>query len=187
MSGAPELRRAALARASAMRDARVAEVLRRCVVHASERTGDAWESSDGTVRALDVRVEVDGFALGLCESFPSVRDAVVEALTGEAPRVLGASVVDLTIHWALRERAAESGYRDDTAERVDPEDGEDVRRALVGFLRASGEGERAMQLSGAELDVGAHEIDVRGAAVERGSLEPALTALYGRPMRARMV
>lgn len=170
-----------------MRDGRVAEVLRRAEVLVVERAAGAWESSDGTVRALDVRLDVDGYALGLCESFPSVRDAVVEVLTGEAPRVLGASVVDLAIGWGVRERAAEPGYRDAAAEPVDRESGEDLGRALAGFLRASGDEESARRVSAATLEVGAHEVDLLGARVDPAALEPALHALYGRAMRARVV
>lgn len=189
MSAAPELRRAALARAGTMRDGRVAEVIRRSVVHARERASEAWESSDGTVRAIDVDVIVDGYALGLCESSPAVRDAVIEALTGEAPRVIGASVVDLVIAWGLRERTAESGYRDDVAERSDPDDGDDVRRAIAGYLRASGDVAAAGVLADLEVEVGARELDVlggRAAALDAPALERAATALFARRMRVRL-
>lgn len=186
MSGVPELRRGALARASSSRDGRIAEVLRRSVVHASERAGEAWESSDGTVRAVDVRVEVDGYALGLCEASPAVLYAVIEAITAEAPRVLGASVVDIAVVWGLRERNVEEGYRAEPSEPLDRRYGEDVRRALVGFLRATGDDASAAALSSAELEVGAREIDVLGAEVDPERLAPALSALYGRPMRARV-
>ncbi|WP_236606886.1 hypothetical protein [Sandaracinus amylolyticus] len=185
MSAVPELRRAALARAATMRDGRVAEVLRRSIVHVFERAGDAWESSDGTVRAIDVRLEVDGHALGSCETFPSVRDAVIVTITAEAPRVLGASVVDLAIVWGVRERSVEAGYRDDAGEPLDRGFGDDVKRALVGFLRASGDDESARALAGGELEIGAREVDVIGARVETSKLEPALAVLYGRPMRVR--
>lgn len=187
MSGAPELRQAALARAAAIRDRRVAEVLARAVVEVHERAGDAWESSDGTVRAIDVRLVVDGHALGLCETYPAVRDGVIAAITGEAPRVMGASVVDLVIAWGLRETSAESGYRDAGPRTVDRDDGDHVRRALAGFLLAAGDEPTARALAAAELDVGAREIDVTGASgLTPAVLEPALTALFGRPMRVQL-
>ncbi|MDQ3031498.1 MAG: hypothetical protein M3Y87_03710 [Myxococcota bacterium] len=187
MSGAPELRHAALQRAGAMRDSRVAEVIRRAIVDVHDRAGEAWESSDGTVRAVDVRVAVDGHALGLCEAYPAVRDAVVEAITAEAPRMIGASVVDLTIVWGVRERAIEGGYREGTLEAVDRDDGEDVRRAVAGFLTATGAAATAHALTGVELDVGAREIDMMGSrGLAPSAIEPALAALFGRRMRVQV-
>jgi hypothetical protein len=153
VSTVPELRRAALLRVESVRDPRVAEVLQRSAIEVRDREGAGWESSDGTVRAVDVRVLVDGYALGLCERWPGVRDGVVAAVTAEAPRVIGASVIDLVIAWGLRERGIEAGYRDDpgTPELVEGRTTEDVRRAVAGFVAAFGEGgeERALAALGA--------------------------------------
>lgn len=178
----PELRTAALVRAEGMRDPRVAEVLRRAIVQARERVGDAWESSDGTVRAIDVRLAVDGYALGLLEMSPAVRDAVVEAVSAVAPGAVGASVVDLAIRWGLRERRPEAGYRGDAPEHADPEDDDDLRRAIVGFLAASGDDAGARAIDACELRVGMREAYC-DAAVAPATVEVALRAILGRCVR----
>lgn len=178
----PELRSAALIRAEGMRDPRVAEVLRRAIVDARDRAGEAWESSDGTVRAVDVRLVVDGHALGLIESSPAVRDAVIEAVSAVAPDALGASVVDLAIGWGLRERRMEAGYRGDAPERADPEDDDDLRRAIVGFLSACGDDAEARAVDGSELRVGVREAYC-DAPVDAARIETALRAIAGRAIR----
>lgn len=177
-----ELRTAALARAASMRDPRVAEVIRRAIADVRERAGEGWESSDGTVRAIDVRLIVDGHALGLVESSPAVRDAVIEAVSGVAPSAVGASVVELAIGWGLRERRPEAGYRGDGPERADAEDDDDVRRAIVGYLAAIGDDEGARAVDGCELRVGVREAYC-DAPIDASRIEPALRAILGRAVR----
>lgn len=144
-----DLRHAALACAG--RDGRVADVLRRARVVVSEREGMAWESSDGTVRAADVRLVVDGHALGLVERSPAVRDAVIAALAAAAPIALGMSVADVAFAWGLREQSG--SYRGGGASDADATSAEDVRRALAAFLAASGDEEAAAAVDAARLSV----------------------------------
>ena len=176
----PALRHAALARAHGMRDPRVAEVLRRSRLRVRPREGATWESSDGTVRAVDVRVIVDGYALGLCDAFPSVLDAVVEAITAEAPAALEASVLDLDVRWGLAEHAVESGYRDERVREVDRASEGDVRRALVGYLIASGDEPAARAVSGpaARVALGRARPRIVGNSTERAAIEAAIAALW---------
>jgi hypothetical protein len=147
VSESPELRRAALERAAAMRDPRVGEVLRRCVVVTHEREASAWESSEGTIQAIDVELLADGWALGLWES-PAVRDAVVAALAAVAPGVVEGSVTDVSIVWALRERGAEAHYRGGAPERVDRGSKADVERSMAAFLDAGGSAPSAERIFG---------------------------------------
>jgi hypothetical protein len=135
---AEELAHAALVRAGELRDARVAEVLWRARLEVHDREGAAWESSDGTVLAVDVRLVVDGRARRLVES-PAVRDALVEVIASVAPGVVSASLVDLDVVWGLRERALEEGYRGAPRARTSREDADDVRAGLVGYLAAGGD------------------------------------------------
>lgn len=160
-----------------MRSPRAAEILRRAVLVVVDRQSETWESSDGTVRAVDVTVRIDGFASGLLASRPAAHDAVVEAVAAVAPSVLGASVIDLRFEWALRERPAEEGYRDDTPELVDRESSRDVQRALAAFLHASGDEASARQLI---LHIRGSRIVVLGVPLTIA--EPALAALFGGPV-----
>jgi len=177
-----ELRHEALRRAEQLRSARAVEVLRRSELDV--RDASAWESSDGPVRAVDVRVLTDGFALGLVRSSPIVHDAIVAAITEVAPSVLGASVIDLDFEWALRERPLESGYREPPPEKVDRLSSADVKRTLVGFLVASGEYERAREVHEGSLELSG---DIVRVSVEPNSVRDALDALFGRPSRVRRV
>lgn len=177
MSGAPELRHAALERATSLRDGRVAEVLRRAVLDAQERAGLGWESSDGRVRAVDVLVLVDGYALGLVETWPAVRDGVVEVVAACGPSVLGASVIDLHFEWGLTERPVEPGYRDDAVRHADPRDPEDLRRAIAAFVLAAGDEPLARAVSAAEVTVQGSEIRVRGPEIPPGALDVPLRLL----------
>lgn len=175
-----ELRRAALARAETMRSARVAEVLRRSQLLVRER--DTWESSDGTVRAVDVHVLLDGFALGLVSAFPGVSDAVIEAVTAVAPPVLDASVVDLSFEWALREQSGADVYRDAISSRADRSSGDDVKRALAAFLAASGDEQTSQLVLAGALELrGERDVEV---SVEPRLVSSALAALLG-PVRVR--
>ncbi len=176
-----ELRREALIRAEAMRSPRAAEVLRRSILETHERAANAWESSDGTVRAVDVRALLDGYALGLVRSSPAVHDAVVEAITTTAPRVLDASVVDLELVWALRERGAGERYRDVIAERADRRSSRDVQRALAAYLAASGDDETSRAVESGELVVKGRRTVRVSIAPER--VRPALIALLGPDVR----
>lgn len=177
-----ELRREAIERAERLRSARAVEVLSRAELEVREREASAWESSDGTVRAVDVWVLTDGFALGLVRSSPLVRDAVVEAITEVAPRVLGASVIDLELVWALRERGGGGGYRELPPERVDRRSSEHVRRALAGFLAASGDDESARAVARGPLRVSRRAVHV---GVDPQRVEAAVQALLGPSIRAR--
>jgi hypothetical protein len=184
VSEVEDLLSAALARAERMRDRRIAEVLRRARLVARPGTsGAVWESSVGTIRAVEVTAMVDGFALGLCETFPSLRDAIVDAICAEAPRVIGASVADLAIEWGLRERRVEAGYRDELHARADADDDEHIRRALVAYLTAAGEREAALVLTGSELRVGMREAWVDVTLPDREAIERALSSLLRRPIR----
>jgi hypothetical protein len=177
----PALRHAALARAHGMRDPRVAEVLRRARLRVRPREGATWESSDGTVRAVDLRVIVDGHALGLCDAYPSVLDAVVEAITAEAPVVLEASVIDLDVRWGLAEHAVESGYRDELVREADRASGTDVRRAIAGYLIATGDEPTARAVSGPSVRVAmlGGRPRVEGIGAERAAaIEAAIAALW---------
>src|SRR5690606_21640391 len=153
--GAPamsaELRREALQRAERLRSARAVEVLRRSELEVREAS--AWESSDGTVPAVDVRVLTDGFALGLVRDSPRAPEAVAEATTEVAARGLGASVGDVDFVWALKERGAGESYRELPAEPIDPRSSADVKRALAGFLAAGGDEETAFAVERGELRV----------------------------------
>jgi hypothetical protein len=169
-----ELSRRALERAEAMRSPRAAEVLRRAVVVVGERAGEAWESSEGSVRAVFATLLLDGTSCGLIATFPSVRDAVVEAVSAAAPEVLEASVVDIRFAWALKEHG-EAGYRDGPAERADRGSPDDVRRALAAFLAASGDEATARAVERARVRVHQHGVDVDG--VDRARIDAALAAL----------
>lgn len=174
------LRREALRRVEAMRSPRAAEIVRRSELEVHER--EAWESSDGVVRAVDVHAWVDGYALGLVHAFPTAHDAVVEAVSAVAPRVLGASVVDLSFGWGLAEQAGAPSYRDALPRRVDRRSSQDVMRALGAFLAASGDAEGARALEGATLRVRGSVIEVD---VDRSLVTSALAALFGAPVEVR--
>lgn len=176
-----ELRREAIERAKRMRSRRAVEVLERSMLSASER--GAWESSDGTVRAVDLTVLTDGFALGLVTSSPLVHDAVVEAIAEVAPRVLGASIVDLTFEWALREHGARGTYRDERFERADRRSRTDVKRALAGFLAGRGEIDAARRVAEGELQIG--RTGTVYVSAEPRIVARALEMLFGAPVRVR--
>lgn len=169
-----ELGRRALERAESMRNRRATEVLRRAVLLVRERSGAAWESSEGHVVAVDVRALLDGTAMGLVRSFPAVHDAVVEAISAAAPEVLGASVVELTFEWGLRERGGDEGYRDHAPARADRRSATDVQRALAAFLAASGDDATARDVERARVVIGDH-VEVVG--VDRARIAAALAAL----------
>lgn len=176
-----ELRRAALGRAERMRSPRAAEVLRRAELEVRERS--AWESSDGTVRAVDVHLLVDGYALGLVRGHPAVGDAVIEAVTAAAPDVLEASVIDLSFEWALREQSGADRYRDAALVRVDRRSSVDVGRALAAFLAAFGDEDAARLVEAGTLRV------ERGGGLavsfDPRRVEGALEALFGARPRVR--
>jgi hypothetical protein len=128
-----------MVRAEKMREPRAVEVLRRGRLEVRERAASAWESSDGTVRAVDVRLLLDGHALGIWQRWPAVRDAVIEAITAVAPGIVGATVVDLDAVWGLREHPLATGYRGEMVTPVDPDDPAELRRAAIGFLFGRGD------------------------------------------------
>ncbi|MGE0788640.1 MAG: hypothetical protein AB7S26_23415 [Sandaracinaceae bacterium] len=179
MSG--ELRRAALARVKSMRSPRAAEVLRRAELEVLEREAGDWESSDGTVHGVDLRALVDGYALGLISSSPSVHDAVIEAITAVAHDVIGASVIDLRFEWGLTERPLASAYRDQPRRRLDRTDADHVRTALAAFVHASGDEALAKRIADATLTVSRGR--VRIAEVPPEVVRDPLAALFGRPIR----
>lgn len=175
------LRREALARAEAMHSPRAAEVLRRSQLQVRDRGG--WESSDGTVHGVDVHVLLDGFALGLLDASPLVRDAVVEAITAVAPSAIGASIVELSFAWGLAEQAGAATYRDALDARAHPTNDRDVSRALVAYLAARGDDALVTMVERSGVRMGAHgEVLV---SFPPRLVASALDALFGRPVHVR--
>lgn len=177
MTEAPNLARRALERAESMRSPRAAEVLRRAVFLVHDSDAADWESSDGSVRAIDVRLLLDGTACALMSTFPGVHDAVVEAISAAAPEVLQASVIDITYAWALKEHH-EEGYRDHHAERVDRRSPEDLRRALAAFLSAAGDDDAARDVERARMRFVDDAIHLAG--IDRSRVHTALAVLVGK-------
>lgn len=172
---APELRAAALARASRSPDSRVREVLRRSLPLVRAVEGAVWESSDGEVRGFEVLLLVDAFALATVGGSPAVHDAVLEAVAAVAPDTLGGSVTDLRFAWGLAEHRGQGSYRGEASQRISPDDPEALRSGAIGYLAASGHEDVARALRDAQVTLKRKRPAIEGVSPAQRTL--ALEAL----------